>query len=256
MQLLDWRSRAVGSQDRPEVAPYWSGVGAGSRSGLGVPFPFEAAVDSLLEEPILFVATYTNWFLPRSWMSAEIKALRAELAALRLRCEAQEGRIEDQEERIQRLEERGEAQRTEAAGDRSFDFSELLERSSLAGSQSLGSYSRVSSGTLVAVEKEDIAGRLELARQCGLFLKRALGGEFRGGSGRDRLKVGSTIYIVLADFHGRKCEPAKVFSNFSDCKSLCKSGGSCGKSVFLGFATTWEAQEALRAAEIPWPLEG
>lgn len=120
MQLLGRRSRAFRSH-------YWSGVGAGSRSGLGVPFPLEAAVVSLLEEPILFVATCSNWFLPRSWMSAEIKALRAELAALRLRCEAQEGRIEDQEERIQRLEERGEAQRTEAAGDRSFDFSELLE---------------------------------------------------------------------------------------------------------------------------------
>ncbi len=187
-------------------------------------------------------------------MSADIKALRAELAALRLRCEAQEERIEEQEERLQRLE-RSEARRPEPSVDHSFNFSELLERSS-AASQSLGSYSCVTAGATFPVEKEDIAGRIELARHCGAFLKRALGGEFRGGSGRDRLKVGSTIYVVLVDYHGSRLEPAKIFYNFADCKAVCKSSGSCGKSVFLGFATVWEAKEALLTAGIPWPLEG
>ena len=177
--------------------------------------------------------------------SSEVRALQAEVVALRARLEAQE-------ERLQRLEDSAEL-RSEVL-DRSLDRSELFERRSQAGSLSGASYSVVAQDTS-AIATEDVEKRLELARQCGLFLKRALSGDFRGGSGRDRLRLGSRIYVVCADFRGDRFDPPRVFRNFGDVKGLCKEGRECGQSVFLGFASKWEAREAVNAAGFARPAE-
>ncbi len=182
--------------------------------------------------------------------SGELRALRAEISALRLRVEDQEEKIAEQGERIQRLE----SGRSEVAeSERAVEATELFERRSEAASFSaLSSISVVSER--LPVSKEDIEGRLQLARGCGAFLKRAIEGDFRGGSGRDRLRLPSEFYVVLADFNGTKVCPPKVIQNWAECRALCKAGGSCGKAVFLGFATKWEAKEALAAAGFAWPL--
>ena len=183
--------------------------------------------------------------------TGELRALRAELSALRLRVEDQEEKIAEQAERIQRLE----SLRSEAAeSEKGVEATELFERRSEAAQ----SFSALSSISVVSerlpVSKDDIEGRLHLARGCGAFLKRALEGDFRGGSGRDRLRLPSEVYVVLADFSGFRVSPPKVIQNWAECRSLCKSGGSCGKAVFLGFATKWEAKEALATAGFAWPL--
>lgn len=189
--------------------------------------------------------------------SAELRALRAELGALRIRLEAQEAQIEEQETRLEEQEERLqrlEGARGETSIEQSSCASEVLDRRSVVSQVTSGSYSVVTSCNRGPVSPEDIEGRLQLARECGAFLLRAVGGDHRQSSGRDRLRLPSKVYVVLVDFGGRRLEPARLCRNFADCKSLCKSGSNCGKSVFLGFATDWEAKEALVTAGIPWPL--
>ena len=210
----------------------------------GVPQPVAATLDPLLAVPICSASTGT-WRIPCPWMSSsEVKALRAEIAALRFR-------LEEQEERIKRLEEGG-AVRSEAA-EGSVNRSELWEGQSLGGQSSLGSYSVIHVPEVV--QKEDVGARLALAKACGAFLKRALEGDFRGGSGRDKLRLGSRVYLVVADYSGERFDPPKVFFDFGSVRSICKSGNQCGRSVFLGFASQWEAKEAVREAGFARPAE-
>ena len=63
----------------------------------------------------------------------------------------------------------------------------------------------------------------------------------------------SRVYVVLADFSGRKFDQPKVFERFSEVKDLCKRGPDAGSSVFLGFATQWEAKLAVKEAGFEWP---
>ena len=167
------------------------------------------------------------------WMSSQdLRALRAELGALRIRVEAQEEKIAEQEDRIERLE---------AERDRSVTLSEIGARSSEPAYSFVSSAPAASDRLPETVDKEDVEGRLRLARSCGAFLKRALGGDFRGGSGRDRLRLASRLYVILADHYGNLLTPPKVTKTWSECQTLCKVGGSCGQAVFLGFASQWEA---------------
>ena len=104
-----------------------------------------------------------------------------------------------------------------------------------------------------AVDPTDTAARVRLARELGGFLREAVGGTNRGTSGRDRLRLQSRLYIVLAGFDGRPLESASVCASFAACKALRFRGDSCGHSVFLGFASKWEAREALIAGGFAVP---
>eukprot|EP00438_Fugacium_kawagutii_P028867 Skav225489 [mRNA] locus=scaffold1360:5423:9203:- [translate_table: standard] len=96
------------------------------------------------------------------------------------------------------------------------------------------------------VASEDRAGREQLARECGRFLKRAVAGVYRGSSGHERLKLANRIYVVLADFEGVRRSTPLVTESFAEVKEVCKRGSSAGNSVFLGFATKWEAEIAVQ----------
>ena len=157
----------------------------------------------------------------------EIAALRSELEVLRLRVQVLEERL------IAREAERPSP--TASAGSEGF---------------SVVTSAPGQSGYILA---EDTEERLELAKVCGRFLRRAYSGVYRGTSGRDRLKLGSRVYVVLADFSGRKFDQPKVFERFSEVKDLCKRGPDAGSSVFLGFATQWEAKLAVKEAGFEWP---
>lgn len=178
-------------------------------------------------------------------MSAtELRALRTELRGLRLSVEALE-------ERVAALEgERSRGEDSEA--EKSSIWTEVIaeERVQLPEASSVGRPGEERK----PVSQEDVGGRLELARECGRFLARALRGDYRGGSGRDRLRVGSVVYVVLATYTGERCNPPRVIEDFSEVKRLCKSGPHCGRSVFLGFASFWEAKEGVQSAGFEWPL--
>ena len=151
----------------------------------------------------------------------EIAALRSELEVLRLR--------------VQVLEERLSAREAERPSPTASAGSEGFSVVTSAPGQS---------GYILA---EDTEERLELAKECGRFLRRAYSGVYRGTSGRDRLKLGSRV------FSGRKFDQPKVFERFSEVKDLCKRGPDAGSSVFLGFATQWEAKLAVKEAGFEWP---
>ena len=244
MPLREPAREDLGAGSGFEVGADWHRPGLWIRALGGVLEPATAALDLLLEVPICSSPTGT-WRIPCPWMSSsEIRALQAEIAALR-------ARLEVQEERIKRLEEGG-AARSEFA-EESVNGSEIWEGQSLGGQSSLGSYSVVDVPDIV--QKEDVGARLALAKACGAFLKRALEGDFRGGSGRDKLRLGSRVYLVVADYSGQRFDPPKVFFDFGSVRSICKSGNQCGRSVFLGFASQWEAKEAVREAGFVRPAE-
>lgn len=193
----------------------------------------------------------------------EIEELRVELGALRVRVRLQEEKVERLEERL-RVEVSTRRQRSEAEETRSERPSSSVSGLSVSEAGGVGSagHSLVSEGpeartsfTSVgsAVSTEDHHGRLRLARACGEFLRRAVQEDYRGPSGRDRLRLQSRLYVVVADFEGVIFDPVKVCHRFSEVRELCKRQSACGRSVFIGFATRWEAEAAVAAGGFRWP---
>ena len=98
--------------------------------------------------------------------------------------------------------------------------------------------------------------RVNVAREVGFFLRRALSGEYLRGSGRSSLNLSSRYYIILCDYEGRRFAEPCIFSSFAPCKALCLRGPDKGRSIFVGLPTQSEVAEALRAAELSWPSCG
>ena len=187
------------------------------------------------EEAAASYPTTTKAPLEGAWMSTETKALKAEVESLRLR-------VQLLEERLEALEVKGEGR-------------------VLSGipSESSGSFTVISSGTETQGSKtsliatNDTEERLNLAKECGAFLRRSYRGENRGTSGRDRLKLANRLYVILADYSGKKFSQPKVTTSFEEVKTICKRGPCCGNAIFLGFATQWEAKLAVKEAGFIWP---
>lgn len=99
------------------------------------------------------------------------------------------------------------------------------------------------------------AERRQIASEAGAFIRRSLDGDHRGGSGRSRVPLPSTVYILARDIHGVRYNPVKIYYNFSALRPLVKQHGSCQDSVFIGFPTVWEAKVCVAAAQLSWPDE-
>ena len=93
----------------------------------------------------------------------------------------------------------------------------------------------VTSATGASASAQDSAEqRAAACREIGLFLRRAVSGQHRGASGRDRLNQQSRLWLVVRDFRGELKDPVVVCNRFSQCAQLCKQGSDCGDSVFVG----------------------
>ena len=99
----------------------------------------------------------------------------------------------------------------------------------------------------------DTEARLALAKEIGKFLRRAIAGQPRGSSGRDRLKLQNRCYLVVADFEGKALPAPKFLTSFQEVKAICKRGSEAGDSVFVGLPSKWEARAALIAGGFPLP---
>ena len=93
--------------------------------------------------------------------------------------------------------------------------------------------------------------REEVARSVGRFLHRALTGQALGTSGRDRNPLRSRVYLICRDFEGADVLPPIVSERFSEVSSRCKRGSECGRAVFVGLPSRWEARLALEEANLP-----
>ncbi len=179
--------------------------------------------------------------------SSEVRALRAELEALRLSVEAVRESVEELRDRIDPL------------GGEEESVGRDFRRVSPSVAPSSSGYSFVSQNPVPTTQPThllataDHEGRAALAREIGRFLVRCLEGSNRGQSGRARLKLPSRLYLILADYSGNRLSEPRVVRDFATASSICKRGPSCGQSIFVGFATEWEAKLACEEAGIAWP---
>ena len=100
------------------------------------------------------------------------------------------------------------------------------------------------------------AEREEICDGIAAFLVRALRGENRGPSGRERLVLSSRIWIVARSIDGEEFRPLRVFRSFAGCKALVKRGQDCGESVFVGLPSEREARRVAAISGLGWPEEG
>ena len=105
------------------------------------------------------------------------------------------------------------------------------------------------------VESTDRVGRERLARQIGRFIRRALRGEILSTSGRDRLALQNRCYLVFQNFAGERFDPPIFTQVFSEVRDSCKRGSDCGRSIFIGLATFWEAAIVVEEAGVRLPAE-
>ena len=95
--------------------------------------------------------------------------------------------------------------------------------------------------------------RAAACREIGLFLRRALDGQHRGASGRDRLPLQSRFWIVARDFGGNPIVPVRVCKSFADCARLCKQGSDLGDSVCVGLPARQDIIAVCSAAGLALP---
>lgn len=116
-------------------------------------------------------------------------------------------------------------------------------------------YSPTPSSPNQPVSDSDWAERELVAAGVGRFLARALAGDFRGNSGRSRVKLASNYYIVVRDAEGLiTTRPVRIFKKFSDVRRLChREGRDFGDCVFVGLPTLEEVDWCLNAAGFTRP---
>jgi hypothetical protein len=95
--------------------------------------------------------------------------------------------------------------------------------------------------------------REAICADIGSWLAKSLRGGHRGPSGRDRIPLGSRVWLVARDFTGTVFDPVRVCHNFTDCKALVKRGSDTGESIFIGVPSEREAKLVVARAHLSWP---
>ena len=101
--------------------------------------------------------------------------------------------------------------------------------------------------------------REDIADQVGRWLGRAVAGQARGLSGREKNPLGSRIWIVVRDYAGQIYDPVRAFKTWTPCKDLVRPGGvDPADSIFCGFPSEREAKRAVEIGGFIWPsvIEG
>ena len=95
------------------------------------------------------------------------------------------------------------------------------------------------------------AERRQAAIEVGCFLRRALEEEHRGV-----VRVTTSSSSRASTCSARTCLGASTtLSRSSTASLLVKVDGECGKSVFVGLPTIWEAKVAVTAVGLNWPAD-
>ena len=177
------------------------------------------------------------------------RALRAEIDSLRSSLEALRIEVRELSDRVIELE--GGGRIPLSSPPRAPSAAASAKAASVTTSQYSVLSGSPSNRSVVGVE--DTEARARLAREIGDFIRRSLDGNFRGSSGRDRLRLPSRLYLVFADFYGNRVEPPRVLRSFSETAAICKQGPEAGQSIFVGVATQWEGRIVFNQAGFEWP---
>lgn len=192
--------------------------------------------------------------------TSEADRLREELRALWAEFRLLTVRVDQQEDRISELGSQAQSLR----GSASIGSPSVVgERESLRSEpQSSSGYQLVSTPASTVPEADEIGPyswqeRERVARDIGAFIIRALTGQQRGNSGRDRIKgLKSRYYLVIRDKYGQEYRnPIKVFTSFQQCKHICADAADFGDSIFVGVPSIREGKLAAETAGLSWPLQ-
>lgn len=193
----------------------------------------------------------------------EVRFLRSEVRALR-----RERRTAGDSDRLgEGRDSRGQSQASDRDSLGSFSvvrtFNEDASRSRTGEPEQVGYVSGARSPTPSATS---VAGssastrcqltwleRESICDEIGLYIQRALLGDHRGPSGRDRIPLSSWVWLVFRDYEGLEYRPVRVCRTFTECKDLVKRGQDCGDSVFVGLPSDREACRVTAAAGFVWP---
>lgn len=118
-----------------------------------------------------------------------------------------------------------------------------------------------SGGSVVVEDRADPSNQVQswtereaVSGDVGRFLARAVAGDHRGSSGRDRIRQSSKFYIVCKTYSGEvHTNPVRIFTKFSDVKACCSRNGDWGPSVFVGLPSQREVSVCLAAAGFTRP---
>ena len=97
------------------------------------------------------------------------------------------------------------------------------------------------------------ADRIEAAGLIGAWIQRCLRSEPRGLSGREKIQQASRFYLVVRSFDLVVHDPPKVFSSWSEAKSLTHHLGQPGDSIFVGLPSKAEVRAVCAAAHLTIP---
>eukprot|EP00438_Fugacium_kawagutii_P001376 Skav232168 [mRNA] locus=scaffold1040:629053:640165:- [translate_table: standard] len=76
--------------------------------------------------------------------------------------------------------------------------------------------------------------RENIAEEIGGFLARAIAGQHRGSSGRERIPLSSKLWIIVRDFQGQIYTPVKVVRTWASCRALVEGPHrALGDSVYV-----------------------
>ncbi len=161
----------------------------------------------------------------------ELRSLRSEFRLLTVRVDQQEDRLSD----LSALSSRGGGSTAAVWLERSRNPCQSL-RPAVAITWSVLHLRRSVVPEYDEVGPYSWEERERVAREIGAFIVRAITGQNRGSSGRDKLKgLKSRYYLVVRDKFGQEYRnPIKVLTTFTQCKQLCSQAGDFGDSVFVG----------------------
>lgn len=174
---------------------------------------------------------------------AELKEARSEIKSLTSRVRALEIQLEGFTE-VSSLQEELREETAKVPVSRGYPESGLGSNSASAGS---GGIEIAAEGGQTWEERERIC------KDIGYFLRRSLGEDYRGYSGRQKIKQASRFYVIVRDFAGVLYDPPKVVSRFSEVKSLCIPHGEAGTSIFVGLPSKREVLCTLKAGHFVIP---
>ena len=193
------------------------------------------------------------------WMSqqallAEVQSLRRDLAELSLRVLALESRdIPEAAESIGRSAPASPLVINYTGGGAALPLPPFPSGSQAAPLSPPCSTWQSPSSTHSAPAVLTDAERRRIAEEAGRFLSRALAGDLRGSSGRERVRLSSRVYLLLRDIQGNVYPTARVFRSWASIQPLVRPHGHCGDSVFIGWPSLWEAKVCCEAAGHTWP---
>lgn len=168
-------------------------------------------------------------------LQAEVEHLRELVVGLSVQVAALETSSAELQSRCRRLEE-------QVADQRAADFE--LVSSTISSSPTSVAAAKGPSSSALSSE------RVSVAKGIGAWINRCLRGEFRGLSGREKIKLGSVLYLVVKGVSGEVFNPPKVTWSWTETKPFVQRSGNYGCSIFIGFPSKEEACLALEETEL------